>query len=221
MSGCARLIYQPVDADLSMDESSDALDEFRDVLISHLAVMRNYPFAKLHRRGEYRFTGVESTADGREIVFVFEAVPAASRNHVTALTPYAYVYLGFRDDPYMTLSKNMLPLAQYTDDGDGPFLGTYKLMIRNASYCSGESRQRPVVKDGTVQIVPFNKLMRTSLYKKQSKLYTMTYCQGVPAHRGVSELDGVRFYFKEQESMEAFASSMLWAFPFIRVEQPE
>jgi hypothetical protein len=133
------------------------------------------------------------------------------------LASYVYVMFSFLDDPYMVMEKNVMPLATHSEDGDGAFKGIYKLTLMNAQYCSGETKEIPVLEANMMKIRAQGKVIGKSMTSKQLKYYTPTYCQGITANEDYPTMVGVRFYFDTQADMEAFASLLADTFPQVRL----
>jgi hypothetical protein len=213
LGGCA-IPYKPVSVDLSPVMEERQGERFFNILVEHLDHMRNYPFARLFRRGEYSFKGVQLTEDGRQAVYLFEAENPENLAHIPMLR-YSYIYFDFRGTPRLIAQENTSTGQDSTNDGDGPFKGTFKLTILGARYCSGDTKDLPLVEGNHVRIVQYSKLYLRSLKQKMQKYFTPTYCQGFNVPPDMPGLAGVRFYFDTKSEMDEFASALVAAFPFI------
>jgi hypothetical protein len=212
LSGCGGAHYRPVELQLQRAQSDNPRSEFLGVLLEHLALQREYAFARGYFEGVYTYNGAKTSEDGRTVVFLFEA-------HRLPYLRWAYVVLSFGESAYMVAEENTSAEARArgtTNDGDGEFRGLYKLTVHGARYCSGETKEPPEIEGGEVKLQMYDRMMRRSMLKEMLRTYTPTYCQDDAKGARRPELAGVRFYFSTKEDMEAFASALMGAFPSVR-----
>lgn len=211
MSGCAAR-YEPVDIGIPATGG-----EFFPVLMRHLADARGYAFALGFQKGEYAALGARSTADGSKRVYLLRSLTVES-------LPLAYVYFDFGPDARVSLGRNVSVGARMTgasDDGDGVYQGTYRIYIADARFCVGETKDLPVVQGNEITLKQYDRIMRRSMYDRMTAHYTPTFCQGRDRVPGLPELEGVRFYFMDEEAMAAFAVAFMAEFPVLGILIPE